>query len=464
MKPFIASFFLAFALSVCAAPLPCPAQEASAAPQWKVGAASVVITPEEPMWMAGYAARTRPAEGKLTDLWAKALWLQDADGQQAVLITLDLVGVDREVGRGIREAIVKEHGLPLANVILSTSHTHSGPVVAGNLRPMHLDIAPPAEQEKILAYSKKLQELVLQVVRSAKEKAAPAQLQFGHGLATFAVNRRNNGEGAVPDLRARGRLVGPFDHDVPVLVVRDLEGIPQAIVFGYACHATVLDGYQWCGDYPGYAQIEVEKAFPGTVALFTAGCGADQNPIPRRQTELAAQYGAALARSVIDAVAAPMQVVEPKLSAQYAEIPLALSQIPSREQLAQDQKSDNRFVAARAKQLVRQLEEKGKIDPEYPYPIARWKLGKQIDWWFLGGEVVVDYALRLRLDTPPQERGKIWITAYCNDVMAYIPSRRVHREGGYEGGGAMLYYGLPSPWAEDVEDRIFAQVKAWNSP
>lgn len=446
-------FFTTLVLfALCASPL--------LAQDWCAGAASVVITPEKPMWMAGYASRTKPAEGKLTELWAKALWLRDGTGKQATLITLDVVGVDRALGLAIRERIAKEHDLPLANVIIATSHTHSGPVVAGNLRPMHLDIIPAPEQEKVRAYAKQLEEWCSEAVKKAKGICVPAVLQFGHGLSTFAVNRRNNGEGAVPELRAKGRLVGPFDHEVPVLVARNLEGEPLAIVFGYACHATVLDGYQWCGDYPGYAQIEVERAFPGAIAMFAAGCGADQNPIPRRATELASLYGAALARAVTDAVNAPMTKVSPSFAANYLETRLKLAHVPTREELDADLKSTNPYIVARAKHLADELAKDGKISDEYPYPVARWKLGNEIDWWFLGGEVVVDYSLRMRLDTPPQERGKVWVTAYANDVMAYIPSRRVHREGGYEGGGAMLYYGLPSPWNEDVEDRVFAMVKA----
>lgn len=431
--------------------------------EWTVGAASVVITPEKPMWMAGYASRSKPATGKLTDLWAKALWLRDAAGKQAVLVTLDVVGVDRALGLTIRNRIAKEQELPLSSVILATSHTHSGPVVAGNLRPMHLDIVPRAEQERIREYAMQLEKWCVAAVEKAKANAAPAVMQFGHGLATFAVNRRNNAEGAAPELRAKGRLVGPVDHDVPVLVARNLEGAPVAIVFGYACHATVLDGYEWCGDYPGYAQIEIEKAFPGATALFVAGCGADQNPIPRRATELAAQYGSALARAVSDAVAAPMTNVSSRLVTSYAETMLKLDRIPTPAELEGELKSENRYVAARARHLLDQASTEGKISAEYPYPVARWILGEEIDWWFLGGEVVVDYSLRMRHDAASGHRGKIWVTAYANDVMAYIPSRRVHREGGYEGGGAMLYYGLPSAWSEDVEDRVFAAVKELRS-
>lgn len=450
-------------ISVAIAVLVCSYCMAASAQDWSVGAASVVITPEKPMWMAGYASRTKPATGKLTELWAKALWLRDGSGKEAVLLALDIVGIDRPLGLAIRKRIAREHDLPLASVVIATSHTHSGPVVAGNLRPMHLDIVPEVEQERIRAYAKQLDDWCSEVVKRAKGAAAPATIQFGHGLATFAVNRRNNGEGAVPELRAKGRLVGPFDHDVPVLVVRNLEGDPKAIVFGYACHATVLDGYEWCGDYPGYAQIAIEKAFPGATALFVAGCGADQNPIPRRAPELASRYGAELARAVGDVVSSPMAIVSPRLATSYVETSLKLDRIPMQSELEKDVRADNPYVVARARHLADQLASDGRIAAEYPYPVARWILGEEVDWWFLGGEVVVDYSLRMRHDAAPSHRTKVWVTAYANDVMAYIPSRRVHQEGGYEGGGAMLYYGLPSPWAEDVEDRVFAAIKELRS-
>ena len=75
-------------------------------------------------------------------------------------------------------------------------------------------------------------------------------------------------------------------------------------------------------------------------------------------------------------------------------------------------------------------------------------------WIALGGEVVVDYALRLK-----KELGPVWVAGYANDVMAYIPSLRVLKEGGYEGAGAMVYYGLPTVWSPRVEELIVAAVR-----
>src|SRR5258708_2607586 len=79
------------ALSLIAFGMPAFTQEKT----WQAGVAKVAITPSEYMWMSGYGARTKPAEGKVHDLWAKALILQDAGGKRCVLVTMDLVGIDR---------------------------------------------------------------------------------------------------------------------------------------------------------------------------------------------------------------------------------------------------------------------------------------------------------------------------------------------------------------------------------
>jgi hypothetical protein len=82
-------------------------------------------------------------------------------------------------------------------------------------------------------------------------------------------------------------------------------------------------------------------------------------------------------------------------------------------------------------------------------------LGDGVEWFFLGGEVVVDYPLRLKGEL---SGAKTWVAGYTNDVMAYIPSRRVLLEGGYEGGGAMVFYGLPTVWSDQVETKIVTEV------
>ncbi len=247
-----------------------------AADTWKAGVAKTVITPSQRMWMSGYASRDRPAEGTLHDLWAKALVIEDANANRAVLVTLDLVGISGELSSTIRDRIQDRYGLTRSQIALATSHTHSGPIVGGLTRFIYfLD----DDQNKLVdEYAQFLSDRIVAVVGEALTDIAPATLQHGMGTATFAVNRRNNLEADVPQLRKDNELQGPFDHELPVLAVRR-EGELHAIVFGYACHSTVLSSYQWSGDWPGFAQLEIERRHPGATAMFWAGCGADQKPV-----------------------------------------------------------------------------------------------------------------------------------------------------------------------------------------
>jgi neutral ceramidase len=426
---------------------------AAAAPAWQAGVAKIGITPPQLMWMSGYGARTRPAEGKLHDLWAKALVLVDPSGTRAVLVTMDLVGIPREMSAAVCRELQTKYHLQRASVMLSTSHTHTGPVVRPNLNVMYqLD---DTQQQLVDEYSRFLPAQLIKVVGEALNNLQSAQLYWGNGRADFAVNRRNNKEPDVPKLREAGLLKGPVDHDLPVLAVRGVTGQLRAIVCGYACHATVLSFYQWSGDYPGFAQLDLEKNHPGAIALFWAGCGGDQNPLPRRTVALAQEYGRRLAAGVDDVLTKPMTPVQGRLGTAYTEIDLPFADLPSREQLVKDSLAENRFVAARAKLLLKELARHGSLQGSYPYPVQVWQLGNQPTFVALGGEVVVDYSLRLKKELGP---ARTWVAGYTNDVMAYIPSLRVLKEGGYEGGGAMVYYGLPAVWGPRIEELIVAAV------
>ncbi|MFM7592077.1 MAG: neutral/alkaline non-lysosomal ceramidase N-terminal domain-containing protein, partial [Isosphaeraceae bacterium] len=104
---------------------------------WKAGVAKMVITPQPNGWMAGYAARKAPAEGKAHDLWAKAIAMEDAAGRKSVIVTMDLCGISRDVEIPVVEAITRETGIPRAGIVLSCSHTHCGPVVGDYLISMY---------------------------------------------------------------------------------------------------------------------------------------------------------------------------------------------------------------------------------------------------------------------------------------------------------------------------------------
>ncbi|MDA1056149.1 MAG: neutral/alkaline non-lysosomal ceramidase N-terminal domain-containing protein [Planctomycetota bacterium] len=436
---------------------------ASAEAAWKAGVAKTNITPERFICMSGYGGRDKPANGKLTELWAKAAVLEDASGNRGVIITLDLVGIDRTLSQAVCNSLREQYGLDRAQIAICTSHTHTGPVVGKNLAPLHYLILDREQQVLIDEYAAGLQSKIVSVVGDALDDLRPSQLSWGNGRATFAVNRRENKPyDKAAQWRTAGTLKGPIDHDVPVLAIHGEAGELRGVVFGYACHSTTLSFTQWSGDYPGYAQIELEQLHPGCVAMFWAGCGADQNPLPRSTVELAQHYGRRLADAV-DSVLLTSELLPlaDNLSTSYAEIDLPLAELPTKEQIEMDAKSTDRFVAARAKMFLEQLAGGKPLSSTYPYPVQTWQIGGDIQFITLGGEVVVDYAIRLKAELAGT---KTWVAGYANDVMAYIPSRRVLAEGGYEGGGAMVYYGLPTVWAPEVENAIVAEAHQQLAP
>lgn len=419
---------------------------------WKAGIAKGNITPDKPMWLAGYGGRTRPAEGKLHDIWIKALALEDARGQRVVLLTSDLCGLPKWMYDSVSEAVEKKHGLGRDRVRLTNSHNHCAPAVRGELE----DYYPLDEKQKQLVsdYSDRLRDQIIATIGEALADLKPASLSAGQGLCTFAVNRRNNKEADIPAILARGeKPKGPVDHDVPVLAVRAPDGALRAVVFGYACHNTTLDFYQWCGDYAGFAQIALEKKYPGCQAMFVTGCGGDQNPLPRRTVALCESYGNRLAAGVVEVVDRPMKPLEPRLRTAFEFVTLPFERNPTRAELEQHAKGANAIRARWAKRMLRQMDEGKPFATSHPYAVQAWRLGDQL-WISLGGEALVDYALRFKASYGRST----WVTSYSADLTAYIPSRRNWDEGGYE--VAYLHeYLLPADrWAPDVEERIAAAV------
>ena len=420
---------------------------------WKVGIAKAVITPEKSVWLAGYGTK-RPPDGKLHDLWMKALALEDADGHRAVLVTSDFQGVPKSMSDLAFEQLRTEYGLERRQVMFTFSHNHCGPRLGDDL----VDYYPiEAEQVALVEeYTDRMRDKFVAMVGRALSNLAPARLQIGQGKSTFAVNRRENREAEVPDLLARGvRLKGPVDHTVPVMTVTRPDGRLTAVLFGYACHPTTLSFTTWCGDYPGFAQLELEQKHPGVTAMFVNTCGGDQNPLPRRSVELCQRYGHMLATAVDSAIQQRLQSVSPRIRTAFEYVQLPYLKVASREDLAQAMQSKNRILARWARRMREKLEQGKTFSPSYPYPIHAWRLGSQMLVIGMGAETVVDYALRFKREFGPGT----WVCGYADDMIAYIPSRRVWEEGGYEGGARLYEYGRPAfRWAGDIEDRISASV------
>ena len=229
----------------------------------------------------------------------------------------------------------------------------------------------------------------------------------------------------------------------------------DAVLFGYACHPTTLSFTTWCGDYPGFAQLELENIHAGTTAMFVNTCGGDQNPLPRRTVELCEKYGHMLAVAVEEVLTGSLKPISSGLKTAFELIDLQYLHVVSREELTELLQDSNALKARWAKRLLAKLGDGEKFAAVYPYPIHAWSLGNELLMIGMGAETVVDYALRFKA-----EFGEgTWVCGYADDMISYIPSRRVWDEGGYEGGSNLYEYGRPAfRWAGDIEDRIAAAV------
>jgi hypothetical protein len=294
------------------------------------------------------------------------------------------------------------------------------------------------------------------MVGEAIANLAPAHLSCGSGQTTFAVNRRNNAEAEVPALLAQGKpLKGPVDHTVPIMTVTRPDGALVGILFGYACHPTTLSFMTWCGDYPGFAQLELERKHPGATAMFVNTCGGDQNPLPRRSVELCQRYGNMLASAVDEGMSQPLQPVGAGLRTAFAYVDLPYLKVVDRADLHPLLQDGNAIRARWAARMLQKLDAGETFASSYPYPVHAWRLGDEMLVIGTGAETVVDYALRFKKEFGPGT----WVCGYADDMIAYIPSRRVWEEGGYEGGSSLYEYGRPAfRWAGDIEDRIAATV------
>ncbi|MCA9132703.1 MAG: neutral/alkaline non-lysosomal ceramidase N-terminal domain-containing protein, partial [Planctomycetales bacterium] len=294
----------------CLALMLLPGVSLWAAEGWQAGVAKVKVTPTVAMPMAGYGSRGNDhSEGTLNDLWVKALVLQDAEGHRGLLVTMDLCGIGRDLSQTLRQQIGQRLNLKPNEILFSTSHTHSGPVVGKYLKPLHFLQLNAADQQLVNEYEEQLAKKVVDCAAEAAAALKPSRLSHGSGHVTFATNRRNNPAGDVLNRRAAGTIVGPADYSVPVLAIHQQDKL-VATIFGYACHCTVLSGMQFSGDYAGFAQEALEAAHPDCTAMFWAGCGADQNPLPRGTTDFAEQYGQDLAdgvQRVLDGVLRPIE-------------------------------------------------------------------------------------------------------------------------------------------------------------
>jgi putative membrane-bound dehydrogenase-like protein len=424
--------------------------------RWLAGFSRVDVTPTEAVRMAGYGSRDHPSEGIDTPLYVRCFALQNQiSNHPQVIISVDTIGLPGSMTRELAEKIKNDQGIERESIVFCSTHTHCGPDLISELSNI---FANPLSDQEVAAgkrYKQQLKVGILEGVALAIGKLAPAKLSYAVGKAEFAANRRvlTNGRwtgfGVQPD--------GPVDHTVPVLRVTDVDDNVRGVVFNYACHGTTLGGdhYNINAEWCGYAASNLEAQYPGAVALCTIGCGADANPEPRGSLDATKIHGRTLAAEVQRVVGGEMKPIDAPLECRFDYAALSFD-LPTQEELEARTKQSNPQAKRHAEKLLRILQEHHRLPATHPVPIQSWQFGDQLTMIFLAGEVVVDYALRLKktLDNP-----NLWVTAYANDVLGYIASERIRREGGYEYDRSGVYYGLPGPWATGTEDLLVSRVE-----
>lgn len=433
--------------------LTCLLSLSSADAAWKAGAASVDITPTHPVRLSGYGSRTAEHEGVQMPLHAKALALTWETEAPVVMLTVDNCGVPGQMRAEVL-ARVQKAGWKLedARFSLHSSHTHCAPMLPGVLPFLFGKDLTEAEQQHVNQYGEFLTAEMTEVVIEALNAQKEAKVEWSSGKVGFAMNRRLK----TPTGFANSpNFAGPVDHALPVIRVTSPDGELRALYTSYACHCTTLSIPKTHPDWAGCAQKELELRFPGVVALTAIGCGADQNPYPRRELAHADLHGTQLAKEVVRLINQPMKPLAGPVACGSKDITLPFDTLPDEATWRKNSESTAKATAYHAKHFLGMLERQEKIPTELPYNVQVWSFGDTLLTINLPGEVVVDYGLRFKKENDP---ARTWVNAYTNDVPCYIPSQRVWEEGGYEAAGAMVYYGRPTRFASGIEEIIAKAV------
>ena len=438
--------------------------QGNAESNWLVGASKVDITPDEPVRLSGYASRLIPSDGIEDRLSARALILSPqipqakppAEGlhpDSLVIVSIDAIGISAVMTEKILDKVLPTLKIPRSRIVFCTTHSHTAPHLEGLIPNLFGVPMSDAEQQAMLRTTRMNIDRIAQVILDAKTTLQPGTVDYGLGRAEFAINRRMLkdkqwvGIGTVDE--------GPVDRNVRVLRVRDNAGKLVAVSYQYACHSTSTSENKISGDWGGISAGIIEGKNPGCVALPIIGCGADANPNPRGSFELARKHGAEMAESVQTVLGNELKPLPRPTNAAFVLVALA-SERPNKQKLETMQKSGSAHERSFANTWLELLSRKDRIPETYPAPVHLWSFGKDLAWVFMGGEVVVDYQIRLEKEL--SQFNNVWVAGYVDDVFAYVASERVRGEGGYEVDGSMLYYGQPGRWESGSEDKIVDRV------
>ena len=403
----------------------------------RVGAAKADITPDWPLTLAGFAARTEPARGVSQPLHVRVAVLESG-GERAAIVTADLLWWGPQQMADLRREVAAITGAPEDAILFSASHTHSGPQTStrvasgiGTADPRYLDL---------------LRERTLAAVHAAVADLEPVSLRRFDGQHDLGFNRR-------PQFDPHG----PVDPALTVIRATRPDGSPKALLIHYTCHPVITREPLVSSEWPGVAMTRLEADF-GVTALFLQGCCGDINPRrPGANDSLrgtdreVVQEGERFAATVRHLLAEPgscLDPIAPRGTRTTVDLPFAA--LPD-EATLRARAEEPGVTGEWARAL---LDHPAWRVRAIPLQVQRLDLADGLALLAMDGEIVVAYGLHVRART----RNRVLPMGYANGMTGYIPTGKIIAEGGYEGGESIVWFLLPAPFAPEVEPILTAAI------
>ncbi|MDQ1326819.1 MAG: Ceramidase alk protein [Candidatus Poribacteria bacterium] len=412
----------------------------------QAGITKVNITPPVGLELSGWAFG--PSVGILDELYAKLLVLE-SESNKVAIVTTDLIGLQTEYADNIRDGIAKKLNINVENVLISASHTHSGP---GTMILRHWG-------EIDIDYVHNLEKQIIGAVVMAENSMQEARIGIGKGkVEGVGVNRRDGENGSV-------------DPDVGVIRIDNTQGDMIAVLMNYSCHPVAAHNYKnmISADYPGYSMNVIEKAKNGKVMVYqTTGAAGDINPKGLHDIRYAEKIGNMVGGEALKVAESIETQPDLTLSVASRKVKIPVNKLPPAEEL-QTEIIDGR-------QKLEQLKQNG--NSQYPqlmdaYIRLEWaedtlsivQSDSQTDHLdmeiqairinnavlvAIPGELFVDIGLNIKEASPYPYT---FIVEMANGSTCYLPTRKAFEKGGYELDFSSKVYGIYSITA-DTQDII----------
>jgi hypothetical protein len=409
--------------------------------EFRAGAAAVAITPPIGIPMAGYYSE-RGAQGVHDELYAKAIVMEQG-GAAAALVALDLIAAPRDLVDDARAAIDRVCRVRGANVMISATHSHTGPIVDTKNR-------FGGQSSLVVSYRESLPAKIAEAVRQAESRLTPVTIYTARGREnSIAFNRRfHMKDGTVGWNPGKGnplivKPAGTIDPDVPVVFFETADHRPVATYVNYAVHLDNIGEPFISADMPAtLSRCLADFKGPEMVTLFTAGCCGDVNHIDVRWKEAQrgfgnpARMGTILAGEVLRTWPRLASVETNPLRIKSTTVSLSLAELKhgdvekARATVARmSEEASKRPTFMETVDAFKVLEVAAREGKPHEVEVQVIALGKQVAWVSLPGEVFTELGLAIKQDSPFPTT---IIAELANGLLGYIPSRRAYAQGNYE--------------------------------